>query len=153
MRDATPIDPMITLSTCAAWRWAATGKVHALDCALRSEDRGRRRAVEAARRVERVDAKELVEEAAGDAEHRGAAVLALGVELEGLDLGVRVAHPRLAADVARRAVADVGVALIVEEEVARLHHARGEHDLQPARGGHRLERGDQAGRGRLAVSD
>merc|ERR1719198_2071363 len=33
-------------------------------------------------------------EAAGDAEHAGAAVLALGVELEGLDLGVVVAHPR-----------------------------------------------------------
>merc|ERR1719515_417792 len=107
---------------------------------------------EAAGRVEGVDADDLVQEAAGDAEHGGAAVLALGVELEGLDLRVVVAHPRLAADVTGLRVADVGVALVVEEEVAGLHHAGGEHDLQPARGGQGLERGDEAGRGGLAVS-
>ena len=43
-------------------------------------------------------------EAAGDAKHRRAAVVALDVELERLDLGVVVALPRGAADVARRLV-------------------------------------------------
>merc|ERR1711988_1852345 len=110
------------------------------------EDRGRGSAAHAAGRVERVDAEELVDEAAGDAQHRRAAVLALRVELEGLGLGVVVAHPRLATDVTGLAVADVGVALVVEEEVAGLHHAGGEHDLQPARGRHRLKRRDEASR-------
>merc|ERR1719432_100465 len=68
------------------------------------EDGGRRGAAKAAGRVERVHAEELVDEAAGDAEHGGAAVLALSVELEGLDLGVVVAHPRDARDVAGLAV-------------------------------------------------
>merc|ERR1719515_386298 len=108
---------------------------------------------EAAGRVEGVDADDLVQEAAGDAEHGGAAVLALGVELEGLDLRVVVAHPRLAADVTGLTVADVRVALVVEEEVAGLHHAGGEHDLQPARGRARLERGEEARRRRRAVGD
>merc|ERR1719198_2937535 len=62
-------------------------------CYAGLEDGGRRAAGEAAGRVERVDAEELVDQAAGDAEHGGAAVLALGVELEGLDLGVVVPHP------------------------------------------------------------
>merc|ERR1719515_261135 len=100
---------------------------------------------EAAGRVEGVDADDLVQEAAGDAEHGGAAVLALGVELEGLDLRVVVAHPRLAADVTGLTVADVRVALVVEEEVAGLRHAGGEHDLQPARGGDGVERREEAG--------
>ena len=55
------------------------------------EDGGGRGAAEAAGRVEGVDAEELVDEAAGDAHHRGAAVLALDVELVGLLLGVVVA--------------------------------------------------------------
>merc|ERR1719271_1847136 len=94
------------------------------------EDGRRGGAAHAAGRVERVDAEELVGEAARDAKHGRAAVLALGVELEGLRLGVVVAHPRGATDVTGLAVADVRVALVVEEEVARLHHARREHDLQ-----------------------
>merc|ERR1719271_1129540 len=64
------------------------------------EDRRRGSAAHAAGRVERINAEQLVNEAAGDAEHRRAAVLALGVELEGLRLGVVVAHPRGAANVA-----------------------------------------------------
>jgi len=105
--------------------------VHAL-LRLRLEDGGGGGAAQAAGRVERIDAHHLVEEAAGDTQHRGAAVLALGVQLEGLDGGVVVAHPRLAADVARLPVADVGVALVVEEEVAGLHHAR--RELVPVHG-------------------
>eukprot|EP00966_Prymnesium_polylepis_P020944 481987-Prymnesium_polylepis.1 len=70
----------------------------------RLEDGGRRGAAHAAGRVERVDTQQLVDEAAGDAEHRRAAVLALGVQLEGLDLVVVVAHPRVERDVARLAV-------------------------------------------------
>merc|ERR1719181_1921360 len=93
------------------------------------EDRRRGAVAEAARRVERVNADELVQDAAEHAEHRRAAVLALDVELERLRLRVVVAHPRVAADVARRLVARVRVALVLEEEVAGLHHARREHDL------------------------
>merc|ERR1719390_213800 len=57
-------------------------------------------AAHAAGRVEAVDAEELVDQHAGDAHHGSAAVLALSVELELLDLGVVVAHPRVAANVA-----------------------------------------------------
>merc|ERR1719454_2588896 len=123
----------------------------------RLEDGGRGAAGEAAGRVERVDAEELVEQAAGDAEHGRAAVLALRVELEGLDLGVVVAHPRDAGDVARNAVrrvdARLALALGLGAEGAGLDHAGGEHDLQPADGGDGLERRDQARRGGLAVGD
>merc|ERR1719446_1896871 len=94
------------------------------------EDGGGRGAAKAAGGVERVDAEELVDEAAGDAEHGGAAVLALGVELEGLDLGVVVAHPRDAGDVANLALAlvlaSVAAGLGLREERAGLDHARGE---------------------------
>jgi len=100
------------------------------------EDRRRGVAAHAAGRVERVDAEQLVDQAAGDAQHRGAAVLALDVELEGLRLRVSVAHPRLAANVARLAVRVLGLV----DEVAGLAHARDRHDLQPAGGGDRLER-------------
>merc|ERR1719337_60803 len=124
----------------------------------RLEDRRGRGAAHAAGRVERVDAEELVEEAAGDAEHRRAAVLALGVELEGLGLGVVVAHPRDGRDVAGLTVADGAVALVLGEREERrlaaragLLHAAEEHDLQPGEGRHRLERGDHAGRGREAL--
>ena len=51
--------------------------------AVRLEDRRGGTAVEAAGRVERVDAEELVDEAARDAKHRRTAILSLGVELEG----------------------------------------------------------------------
>merc|ERR1719199_1508080 len=57
------------------------------------EDGRRGGAAHAAGRVERVDAEELVDDAAGDAEHRRAAVLALRVELEGLRLGGRRSAP------------------------------------------------------------
>merc|ERR1719326_323785 len=85
----------------------------------RLEDGGRGAAGEAAGRVERVDAEELVEQAAGDAEHGRAAVLALRVELEGLDLGVVVAHPRDAGDVPRLGV--VGLRLRGEAGASLLH--------------------------------
>merc|ERR1711990_1121877 len=71
----------------------------ALNCQS-CDDRRRRSAAQAAGRVKRVDAEELVDEAARDAQHSRAAVLALGVELEGPDLGVVVAHPRVERDVA-----------------------------------------------------
>merc|ERR1712087_501782 len=104
------------------------------------EDSGWGSASEAAGRVEGVNAEELVDEAAGDAKHGGTAVLALSIELEGLGLRVIIAHPAVAANVSRRLLADVRVALILEEEIARLHHASGQHDLQPARGRKCLER-------------
>merc|ERR1712226_891746 len=71
------------------------------------EDGRGRGAAEAASRVQRIHAEELVDEAAGDAEHGGAAVLALGVELEGLPMRVVIAHPRDARDVAGLAVGRV----------------------------------------------
>jgi len=76
-----------------------------------------------------------VEKAAGDAHHGCAAVLALSVELERLDLGVVVAHPRVEGDVAGLGV--IGLRL-GGEALARLLHAGEDHDLQPARGGHGL---------------
>merc|ERR1719409_1267505 len=125
---------------------------------LRLADGGRGAAGQAAGRVERVNAEELVDEAAGDAKHRRAAVLALGVELEGLGLGVVVAHPRDARNVAGLAVADGAVALVLGEREERrlaagasLLHAAEEHDLQPARGGDRLERGEETRRRREAL--
>merc|ERR1719446_1598907 len=108
------------------------------------EDGGGRSAAEAAGGVERVDAEELVDEAAGDAHHGGAAVLALDVELEGLGLLVVVTPPRVTANVARLLVLGLGL----EQEVAGLHHAGGEHDLQPAArwGGPRGRRSSRRGR-------
>ena len=80
---------------------------------------------------ERRHAEKLVDEAARDAKHGRAAVLALGVELEGSDLVVVVAHPVIAADVPRGQARVVRV----EEEVAGLAHAGHGHDLQPPRRG------------------
>jgi hypothetical protein len=57
------------------------------------DDRRRRCAAQAAGRVERVDAEELVDEAALDAKLSRAAVVALGVELYGRDLGFVLANP------------------------------------------------------------
>merc|ERR1719284_1701178 len=106
-----------------------------MQCASSLEDGRRSRAAQAARRVERVDAEELVDQAAGDAEHGRAAVLALGVQLERLRLRVVVAHPRDVGD-----VADLTVVLrLGEREVASLEHARRQHDLQPAHSRDRLE--------------
>merc|ERR1719515_650032 len=105
------------------------------------EDGRGRGARHAAGRVERVDAEELVEQAAGDAEHRRAAVLALSVELEGLGLRVVVAHPANVGDVAGLTVTDGAVAFVLGEREERrlsagagLLHAAEEHDLQPAEG-------------------
>jgi len=109
----------------------------------RLEDGGGRGAAEAAGRVEGVDSEELVHEAAGDAHHGGAAVLALGVELEGLGLRVVVAHPRNAGNVASLLV--VGLRL-GEGGRAGLLHAREEHDLEPSEGRDGLERREAAGR-------
>merc|ERR1711937_84170 len=101
------------------------------------DDRRRRSAAQAAGRVERVDAEELVDEAARDAEHSRAAVLALGVELEGPDLGVVVAHPGVERDVAGLGV--VGLRL-GRKASAGLLHARQDHDLEPSGGRDGLER-------------
>ena len=84
-----------------------------------SEDRRRCGTGQAAGRVERVDAEELVDEAARDAQHSRAAVLALGVELEGPDLGVVVAHPRVERDVAGLGV--VGLRLGRKASAGFLH--------------------------------
>merc|ERR1719356_1158954 len=95
------------------------------------EDGGRGSATEAAGRVERVDAKQLVDEAAGDAEHGSTAVLALSIELERLGLRVVVAHPQaIKGDVARLAIL---LLRLGREAHARLLHAGEDHDLQPAR--------------------
>mmetsp|Transcript_1966 Transcript_1966/g.3430 ORF Transcript_1966/g.3430 Transcript_1966/m.3430 type:complete len:237 (-) Transcript_1966:31-741(-) len=106
------------------------------------EDGGGGGAAEAAGGVERIDAEELVHQAAGDAHHGGAAVLALGVQLEGLDLGVVVAHPRVEGNVARLAIGVLGLG---GEAGAGLLHAGEDHDLQPARGGDSLEGREAAG--------
>jgi len=60
---------------------------------LAVDDGVRRSTAKATRRVERVNAEELVHEAASDTHHGRAAVLTLDVELEGLDLRVIIAHP------------------------------------------------------------
>jgi len=92
-----------------------------------------------------------VDEAAGDAHHGRTAVLALSVQLEGLRLGVVVAHPRDAGDVV------VALVALGEREEgglaagAGLLHAAEEHDLEPARGGDGLERGEEASRGSKAL--
>jgi len=108
---------------------------------------GRRRiAAEAARRVERVDAKELVHEAASDSHHGGAAVLALDVELVRLDLGVIVADPAISANVAAvavRGLRDDGERL---RSVAGLTREGNRQDLQPAELRDGLERGEAARR-------
>ena len=60
-------------------------------------------------REERVAGERLVDDHADDAHHGGAAVVALGVQLELLDLGVGVAHPRkVARDVTRLPVGVLG---------------------------------------------
>mmetsp|Transcript_29858 Transcript_29858/g.102824 ORF Transcript_29858/g.102824 Transcript_29858/m.102824 type:complete len:233 (-) Transcript_29858:28-726(-) len=108
----------------------------------RLEDGGGSGAAKAASRVERINAEQLVDEAAGDAHHGGAAVLALGVELEGLNLRVVVTHPRVEGNVARLAIGVLGLG---GKAGAGLLHAGEDHDLQPARGGDSLEGREAAG--------
>merc|ERR1712216_970117 len=79
--------------------------------------------------VESIDAQELVCQAAGDAEHCSAAVLALDVQLEELGLRVIVPNPADVGNVAGLSIVLLGTC---EWEVAGLDHAGGEHDLQPA---------------------
>merc|ERR1719224_169829 len=102
-----------------------------------SDNRWRRSAAQAAGWVERVDAEELVDQAARDAKHRRTAVLALGVELEGPDLGVVVAHPGVERDVAGLGV--VGLRLGPEASTSFLHACQ-DHDLEPSGGRDGLER-------------
>ena len=61
----------------SARRWSGGSPSAASPASARLEDRRGRRAAHAAGGEERVNAEELVDEAAGDAEHGGAAVLAL----------------------------------------------------------------------------
>jgi hypothetical protein len=91
-----------------------------------AEDGGRGGAAEAAGRVERIDAEELVDQAAGDTEHRRAAVVALGVELEGLHLRIIVTDPALTADVARSLVECLRLAPVhtAEDRELRLRRVR-----------------------------
>merc|ERR1712071_530161 len=95
------------------------------------EDGGGGSAAEAAGRVERVNAEELVDQAAGDAHHGSAAVLALSVELEGLDLRVIVTPPRVKGNVTSLGILGLRLG---REARARLLHAGEDHDLQPASG-------------------
>merc|ERR1719231_741692 len=104
VRRQTTEDPPLAARTDLSARTSAPRSCRHLrrgaPSAARLEDGRGGGAAHAAGGVERVDAEELVDQAAGDAEHRRAAVLALGVELEGLDLRVVVAHPRVERDVA-----------------------------------------------------
>merc|ERR1740139_520675 len=117
------------------------------------DERLRRRAIVAADGVERIDAKELVNQAAGDAQHGTAAVLALDVQLVRLLTLVVVPHPRRAADVTR----DLVILLLDNRPwgrgVANLTRAGEGHDLQPAERRDRLERSEAARRhiGKLEV--
>jgi len=118
------------------------------------DDRVGRSAAPAASWVERIDAEELVDEAAGDAHHGRAAVLALNVELVALDLWVVIAHPAGGANVAALSLlglSDDGERLRSEAGLAR---ASDGHDLQPAKLGQGLKRGEQARRhvGELKLS-
>merc|ERR1719379_1401728 len=128
-----------TLRTIAGTRGGSERKIKVASL----EDGRGRIAAHAAGRVERINAEELVDEAAGDAEHGGAAVLALSVELEGLDLRVIVAHPRVEGNVAGLAVR---VLRLGRKAGASLLHAGEHHDLEPARGRDGLERGEAASR-------
>merc|ERR1719203_2716880 len=112
-------------------------------CGPSLEDRRRGSAAEAAGRVECVNAKKLVDQAAGDAHHRSAAVLALSVELEGLHLWVVIAHPRVEGDVTGLGILSLRLG---REASARLLHAGEDHDLQPASGWDSLERCEAASR-------
>merc|ERR1712118_599929 len=86
-------------------------------------------------REERVAGERLVDDHADDAHHGGAAVVALGVQLELLDLGVGVAHPReVARDVTRLPVGVLGEQAVVNDgDLA--------HNLRPAGLRKRLPRG------------
>ena len=71
--------------------------LHGARAALNSEsrdDRRRRSAAKATGRVERIDAEELVDQAARDAKHGRAAILTLRVELERANFRIVVAHLR-----------------------------------------------------------
>ena len=59
-----------------------------------SDDRRGSSAAQAAGRVERIDAEELVDQAARDAKHGRAAILTLRVELERANFRIVVAHLR-----------------------------------------------------------
>ena len=84
-----------------------------------SDDRRRRSAAQPAGRVERVHTEELVDQAARDAKHGRAAVLALDVELERADLRVIVAHPAVERDVTGLGI--VGLRLGREARAGLLH--------------------------------
>ena len=84
-----------------------------------SDDRRRRSAAQPAGRVERVNAEELVDEAARDAQHSRATILTLHVQLEGPDLRVVVAHPAVERDVTGLGI--VGLRLGREARAGLLH--------------------------------
>merc|ERR1719313_1608030 len=109
----------------------------------RRDNRRGRSAAQAAGRGERIDAEELVDQAARDAEHGRAAVLALRVKLERANFRIVVAYPRVERDVAGLGV--VGLRLGCEAR-ASLLHARENHDLEPPSGRDGLERREAASR-------
>merc|ERR1719389_1223784 len=80
---------------------------------------------------------ELVDQAARDAKHGRAAVLALDVELERADLRIIIAHPAVERDVTGLGI--VGLRL-GREARAGLLHAGENHDLEPPRGRDGLKR-------------
>merc|ERR1712007_337353 len=81
-------------------------------------------------RIERIHTKKLMDQAASDAKHGGAAILALNVELEGLGGWIVITHPRFPTNITRCRIGGA-VTLVLEEEEAGLHHAGGQHNLQP----------------------
>mmetsp|Transcript_17929 Transcript_17929/g.40349 ORF Transcript_17929/g.40349 Transcript_17929/m.40349 type:complete len:266 (-) Transcript_17929:63-860(-) len=114
--------------------------------AVNLPDGRRGRAAHATRGVERIDAKQLVNQAASDAQHRRAAVVALGVELERLLGGVVIALPARATDVTRRSIIKLLHHTGGGASEASLGRARDSHDLQPAERRRRLERSEAASR-------
>jgi len=128
-------------------RTSYIGSVHAGRQALYlRENGGRRSSTQAAGWVERINAQQLVNQAASDAHHRGTAVVALSVELEGLLRGIRVAEPDVTTNVSWGELLGLGLgegARGNEQEAAvgsaSLRHAGDNHDLQPARGGGSLK--------------
>merc|ERR1711907_511175 len=96
--------------------------------AANSENCRRSSTTQASSWVETVDAQKLVDQNTEHSQHSSAAVVALSVQLEGLGLLIIVTDPAFSSNVTRCLV--VGLAIV--QEVPSLHHAGGDHDLEPS---------------------